>query len=46
VPFFALNFSHADWLAAAVVIAVGSITLIGLGILEIPGNRGGMHYEE
>jgi ABC-2 type transport system permease protein len=33
VPFFALNFSHADWLAAAVVIAVGSITLIGLGIL-------------
>jgi hypothetical protein len=33
VPFFALNFSHADWLAAAVVLAVGSISLIGLGIL-------------
>src|SRR5437763_6981040 len=33
VPFFALNFSHADWVAAAVVIAVGSISLIGLGIL-------------
>ena len=33
VPFFALNFSHADWVAAAAVIAVGSISLIGLGIL-------------
>ena len=33
VPFFAVDFGRADWGAAAAVVAVGSISLIGLGIL-------------
>jgi len=33
VPFFSVDLSHADWAAAAVVMAVGSFSLIGLGIL-------------
>jgi ABC-2 type transport system permease protein len=33
LPFFSVQFGHADWLAAAVVIAVGSLSLVGLGIL-------------
>jgi ABC-2 type transport system permease protein len=33
LPFFAVDFSQADWLAAAVVIAVGSASIAGLGIL-------------
>jgi len=33
VPFFSVDFGHANWLAAAAVIAVGSVSLIGLGIL-------------
>jgi ABC-2 type transport system permease protein len=33
LPFFSVDLSHADWPAAAVVIAVGSLALVGLGIL-------------
>jgi len=33
LPFFAVDFSQADWLAAAAVIAVGSVSIAGLGIL-------------
>jgi ABC-2 type transport system permease protein len=33
VPFFALSFGHASWTGAAAVIIVGSIPLVGLGIL-------------
>jgi ABC-2 type transport system permease protein len=33
VPFFSVDFGRADWTAAAVVIAVGSISVVGLGIL-------------
>src|SRR5256714_7250987 len=33
LPFFALDLSHANWVAAAAVLAVGSLSLIGLGIL-------------
>jgi ABC-2 type transport system permease protein len=33
VPFFAVDFGRADWTAAAVVIAIGSISVVGLGIL-------------
>ena len=33
VPFFTVDFSRADWGAAAAVVAVGSVSLIGLGIL-------------
>ncbi|HUA94528.1 MAG TPA: ABC transporter permease [Acidimicrobiales bacterium] len=33
LPFFALTFPHAAWGAAAAVIAVGSLSLVGLGIL-------------
>jgi ABC-2 type transport system permease protein len=32
LPFFALSFPHTSWSAAAVVIAVGSLSLVGLGI--------------
>jgi ABC-2 type transport system permease protein len=32
LPFFDIRFGHASWLAAAVVIAVGSVSLVGLGI--------------
>src|ERR1043165_7621507 len=34
VPFFSVEFSKADWLAVAAVIAVASVRLIGLGILN------------
>jgi ABC-2 type transport system permease protein len=34
LPFFSVDLGHADWLVAAVVIAVGSISLVGLGILS------------
>jgi len=33
LPFFALQWDRADWTAAAVVVAVGSLSLVGLGIL-------------
>src|SRR5206468_7391519 len=33
IPFFSVDLSHASWATAAVVIAVGSFSLIGLGIL-------------
>ena len=33
VPFFNVDFGQADWFSAAVVIAVGSISVAGLGIL-------------
>jgi len=33
LPFFAVDFGQADWFAAAVVIAVGSLSIAGLGIL-------------
>jgi len=33
LPFFDLTFPHASWIAAAAVIAVGSLSLVGLGIL-------------
>ena len=33
VPFFHLAFGHAAWGAAAVVLAVGSASVVGLGIL-------------
>jgi ABC-2 type transport system permease protein len=34
LPFFSVDLGHADWQAAAVVIAVGSLSLVGLGILS------------
>jgi ABC-2 type transport system permease protein len=33
LPFFDVQLAGADWLTAAVVIAVGSVSLVGLGIL-------------
>jgi ABC-2 type transport system permease protein len=33
LPFFSVDFSRADWGAATVIIAVGSISVVGLGIL-------------
>jgi ABC-2 type transport system permease protein len=33
LPFFDISFAHADWTEATVVIAVGSLSLVGLGIL-------------
>ena len=33
VPFFAVDLGRADWLAAAVVLAVGSVSVAGLAIL-------------
>jgi len=33
LPFFTVDFSQADWLAAVAVIAVGSVSIAGLGIL-------------
>jgi ABC-2 type transport system permease protein len=33
LPFFAVDFGNADWASAAAVIAIGSISLVGLGIL-------------
>jgi ABC-2 type transport system permease protein len=33
LPFFDISFGRASWPAAAVVIAVGSMSLVGLGIL-------------
>jgi len=33
LPFFDIGFPHASWTAAAVVVAVGSLSLVGLGIL-------------
>ena len=33
LPFFHVDLSGADWLTAAVVVAVGSVSLVGLGIL-------------
>jgi ABC-2 type transport system permease protein len=33
LPFFTLHWAHASWTGALVVLAVGSVSLIGLGIL-------------
>jgi ABC-2 type transport system permease protein len=33
LPFFAVDLSHANWATAALILAVGSASLIGLGIL-------------
>ena len=33
IPFFSVDLSHASWATAAAVVAVGSLSLIGLGIL-------------
>ncbi len=33
LPFFTVDLSHASWSAAVVVLAVGSTSLVGLGIL-------------
>jgi len=33
LPFFAVDLSRANWLTAMVVVAVGSLSLVGLGIL-------------
>jgi len=33
LPFFHVSWAHASWAGAAAVIAVGSISLVGLGIL-------------
>lgn len=33
LPFFEVDLGHADWPVAAAVIAVGSVSLVGLGIL-------------
>jgi ABC-2 type transport system permease protein len=33
LPFFHVSFAHASWTGAFLVIAVGSISLVGLGIL-------------
>jgi ABC-2 type transport system permease protein len=33
LPFFHVDFSHASWTGAFVVIAMGSVSLVGLGIL-------------
>ena len=33
LPFFDVDLGRADWVAAAVVVAAGSLSLIGLGIL-------------
>jgi ABC-2 type transport system permease protein len=33
LPFFDISFAHAAWSEATVVIAVGSLSLVGLGIL-------------
>jgi ABC-2 type transport system permease protein len=33
LPFFSISFGHASWGAAAAVIIVGSVSLVGLGIL-------------
>jgi ABC-2 type transport system permease protein len=33
LPFFTVDLSHANWLTAAVVVLVGSMSLIGIGIL-------------
>ncbi len=34
MPFFSVELGQADWLAAAVVLAVGSVSVAGLGILS------------
>jgi ABC-2 type transport system permease protein len=34
LPFFSVDLGHADWAAAAAVIAIGSISLVALGILS------------
>ena len=34
LPFFSVDLGHADWPATVAVIAVGSISLVGLGILS------------
>jgi ABC-2 type transport system permease protein len=34
IPFFDVSFGGADWLAAAVVLAVGSVSVAGLAILS------------
>jgi ABC-2 type transport system permease protein len=33
LPFFDINFSHVNWTEVAAVIAIGSVSLVGLGIL-------------
>ncbi|HLI73303.1 MAG TPA: ABC transporter permease [Acidimicrobiales bacterium] len=32
LPFFRINLEHADWPTAALVVVVGSVSLVGLGI--------------
>jgi ABC-2 type transport system permease protein len=34
LPFFSVDLGRADWPAAAAIIAVGSVSLVGLGILS------------
>ncbi len=34
LPFFTISLGQADWAAAAAVIAVGTVSLVGLGILS------------
>jgi ABC-2 type transport system permease protein len=34
LPFFSITLGHPDWPAAMVVIAVGTVSLVGLGILS------------
>ncbi len=33
LPFFHVDLSSGDWLTAAVIVAIGSVSLVGLGIL-------------
>jgi ABC-2 type transport system permease protein len=33
LPFFSVDLSHANWLSAAALVAMGSLSLVGLGIL-------------
>ncbi len=33
LPFFDINFSHVNWTEVVAVIAIGSVSLVGLGIL-------------
>src|SRR2546427_6499577 len=33
LPFFSVSLSHANWITALIVLGVGSLSLVGLGIL-------------
>src|SRR5205085_2058719 len=33
LPFFSVSFAHASWTGVAAVVVVGSLSLVGLGIL-------------